>query len=139
MNSVYKPEGYNSLSPYLIVDNCRKMIELLTTIFNATELRKYENPDGSIMHVELRIDDTVIMLADSSETYPANNFLLHVYVPDVKETFRKAVSLGCEVVEEPANKKGDPDIRGTFKDFQGNMWAMERKYIIKNQIKHAIR
>jgi uncharacterized glyoxalase superfamily protein PhnB len=100
------------------------MIDLLTTIFNATELRKYENEDGSIMHIELKIDDTVIMLADSSETYPANNFLLHVYVPDVKETFKKAIRLGCEVVEEPVNKKGDPDMRGTVKDFQGNMWAI---------------
>jgi len=124
MNSVYKPAGYNSLSPYLIVDNCRKMIELLAAIFNATELRKYENADGSIMHVELKIDDTVIMLADSSETYPANTFLLHVYVPDVNETFKKAIRLGCEIVEEPVNKEGDPDIRGSFKDFQGNTWAI---------------
>jgi PhnB protein len=125
----FKPDGYNSLSPYFIVDDCRKMIELLTGIFNAQVLRKYENPDGSIMHVELKIDDSVIMLSDSSETYPANYLLIHVYVPDVKKTFKKAISLGCQAVEEPVIKEGDPDIRGSFKDFQGNTWAIGTQVI----------
>ena len=120
----FKPTGYNSLSPYFIVDNCRKMVELLKGIFAVEELRKYEHADGTIMHMELKIDDSVIMLADSSVEYPANNFLIHVYVPDVKETFRKAISLGCQSLEEPVNKEGDPDVRGTFKDFQGNTWAV---------------
>jgi PhnB protein len=120
----FKPNGYNSLSPYLIVDDCRKMVQLLTGIFDASVLRKYEHSDGSIMHMELKIDDSVIMLADSSKEYPANQFLIHVYVPDVKATFEKAISLGCETVQVPENKEGDPDLRGTFKDFQGNMWAV---------------
>lgn len=124
MKKPFKPENYNSVSPYFVVDDCRKMIALLKDIFDAEELRKYENTDGSIMHAELRIDDSVIMLADSSETYPANNLLIHVYVQDVHKVFRKAVELNCEIVEEPVNKPGDPDVRGTFKDFQGNMWAV---------------
>jgi len=120
----FKPAGYNSLSPYFIVDNCRKMVELLKGIFAVEELRKYEHADGTIMHMELKIDDSVIMLADSSVEYPANNLLIHVYVPDVKETFRKAISLGCQSLQEPVNKEGDPDVRGMFKDFQGNTWAV---------------
>lgn len=124
MKKPFKPENYNSVSPYFVVDDCRKMITLLKGIFDAEELRKYENTDGSIMHVELRIDDSVIMLADSSEAYPANNLLVHVYVQDVHKVFRKAVELGCQVVEEPVNKPGDPDVRGSFKDFQENMWAV---------------
>jgi uncharacterized glyoxalase superfamily protein PhnB len=124
MKMRYKPENYNSVSPYFIVDDCRKMIALLKDVFDAEELRRYENSDGSIMHVELRLDDSVIMLADSSKTYPANNLLIHVYVPDVHKVFGKAVGLGCQAVEEPVNKPGDPDVRGSFKDFQGNMWAV---------------
>jgi PhnB protein len=124
MKRTYKPENYNSVSPYFVVDDCRKMIALLTDIFDAKELRKYEHSDGSIMHVELRIDDSVIMLADASEAYPANQLLIHVYVEDVHKVFNKAVELGCEIVEEPVNKPGDPDIRGSFKDFQGNTWAV---------------
>lgn len=124
MKKIFKPENYNSVSPYFIVDDCRKLIVLLKDIFDAEELRKYENSDGSIMHVELRIDDSVVMLADSSEAYPANNLLIHIYVPDVHKVFHKAKELGCQIVEEPVNKPGDPDVRGSFKDFQGNMWAV---------------
>jgi uncharacterized glyoxalase superfamily protein PhnB len=124
MKKSFKPENYNSVSPYFVVDDCRKMIALLKDMFDAEELRKYENADGSIMHAEVRIDDSVIMLADSSESYPANNLLIHVYVRDVHKVFRKAVELNCEIVEEPVNKPGDPDVRGSFKDFQGNMWAV---------------
>jgi PhnB protein len=51
---MFKPENYNSVSPYFIVVDCQKMIVLLKDIFDAKELRKYENSDGSIMHVELR-------------------------------------------------------------------------------------
>lgn len=124
MNTSFKPSGYNSLSPYLIVDGAQKMIDLLKGIFQATELRRYDNPDGTIMHVELRIDDSVIMMADSSSVYPANEFLLHVYVPDVHKTFKMAIDLGCEAIEQPINKEGDPDTRGSFKDFSGNIWAV---------------
>ncbi len=124
MNNEFKPTGYNSVSPYFIVDGAQRMIELLKGIFGAEELRRYDNTNGSIMHVEIKIDDSVIMLSDSSEKYPANIFLMHVYVPDVHSTFKKAIALGCEAVEEPVSKEGDPDTRGSFKDFQGNTWAI---------------
>ena len=124
MNTSYKPAGYNSLSPYLIVDGAQKMIDLLKGIFDAKELRRYNNPDGSIMHVEVRVDDSVLMIADASSMYPANELLLHVYVPDVLKTFKKAIDLGCEVIEQPVNKGDDPDTRGSFKDFSGNIWAV---------------
>jgi len=124
MHKPFKPANYNSVAPYFVVDGAQKMIDLLKGIFQAQELRRFNNPDRTIMHVEIRIDDSVIMLADSSPSYPANQFLMHVYVPDVHQTFQKAIALGCEVVEEPVNKEGDPDIRGSFKDFSGNVWAI---------------
>lgn len=124
MNKRYKPENYNSLSPYLVVDGAQKMIDLLKEIFHAEELRRYDKPDQTIMHAELRIDDSVIMLADSSKAYPANQLLLHVYVSDVDQIFQKAIALGCEAVEKPLTREGDPDKRGSFKDFSGNVWAI---------------
>ncbi|HEX6892071.1 MAG TPA: VOC family protein [Chryseolinea sp.] len=124
MRKSFKPSGYNSVSPYLIVDGAQKMIDLLKGIFQARELRRYDGPNGTIMHVEVCIDDSVIMISDASSAYPANEVLLHVYVPDVHSTFNKAIELGCEVVERPVNKEGDPDTRGSFKDFSGNIWAV---------------
>lgn len=120
----YKPDGYNSVSPYLIVDGAHKLIDLLKIVFNAKELRRYDLPDGKIMHSEIRIDDSVIMLADSSDRYPPNNTLLHLYVPDVHTAFNKVVEAGFEIIERPNNKDNDPDTRGTLKDFQGNSWSV---------------
>ena len=124
MKRMYKPNGYNSLSPYYVVSDARKFVELVQAIFNATELRRYENSDGTIMHMELKIDDTVMMLGGASDEFPPIQQLVHVYVSDVDEVYRKAIDLGCHPVEEPKVREGDPDRRGTFKDLSGNLWSI---------------
>jgi len=124
MDKPFKPSGYTSVSPYFIVNGAQRLIDLLKNIFGATELRRYDMPDGSIMHAEIRIDDSVIMLGDSSDKFPAVPVVIHVYVPKIDETFEKAIKAGCEVVERPKQQEGDPDRRGTFKDFAGNMWSI---------------
>lgn len=124
MEKQYKPEGYNSVSPYFVVNGARKFVDLLKLIFNARERRRYDMPDGSIMHVELQIDDSVIMIGDSSDQFPPNQHLIHVYVSDVDEVFDKAIDAGCEPVEPPKEREGDPDRRGSFKDFAGNVWSI---------------
>lgn len=120
----FKPKKYNSVSPYLIVEGAQRLADLLKAIFNAEELRKYLNDDGSVMHMEVRIDDSVLMLADSNDDYPADAAILHVYVPDVDATFQRAVENGCQSIEKPQHKKGDPDKRGSFFDFAGNSWSI---------------
>lgn len=122
--TTFKPTNYNSLSPYLIVDNAQKLVDLLTIIFDAEILRRFDHENGKIAHIELRLDDTVIMISDSTEYYGANKTMLHFYVPDVFKTFNLAIENGCEVVEWPINKAGDPDTRGAFIDFAGNYWAV---------------
>ena len=124
MNKTFKPTGYNSVSPYFIVSGAQRFIDLLKIIFNANELRRYEMPDGTIMHAEIQIDDSVIMLGDSSDKYPPIQIVIHVYVPDVDKTFEKAIEAGCEIIEKPKQQENDPDRRGTFKDFAGNMWSI---------------
>jgi uncharacterized glyoxalase superfamily protein PhnB len=120
----FKPSGYNSISPYLVVTGAQKMINLLKELFNAQELRRYDAADGTIMHVEVQIDDSVIMLGDSSEKFPPNNLLIHVYVSNVDEVYNKAIEIGCISMEAPREREGDPYRRGTFKDFAGNVWSI---------------
>lgn len=124
MEQSFKPKGYNSVSSYFILYEAQQFIYLMKAIFDAKELRRYEKPDGSIMHAELHIDDSVIMLGSASEQYPPVTFWMHVYVPNVDDTFKKAIKLGCEIIDEPQIKENDPDKRGTFKDFAGNMWSV---------------
>ncbi|MEX2639905.1 MAG: VOC family protein [Balneolales bacterium] len=124
MNKSFKPQGYSSVSPYIVVNGAQQVIELLKDIFDAKELRRYDMSDGSIMHAEVKIDDSVIMIGDSSEHFPPNQDLIHIYVPDVDHTYKKAIDAGCEALEQPKERDGDPDRRGSFKDFAGNIWTV---------------
>ncbi len=74
MNKDFKPTGYNSVSPYFIIEGAQKFIDLMKAVFNTETLRRYDNADGTIMHAEIRIDDSIIMLGDASEKFPATSF-----------------------------------------------------------------
>ena len=122
--NAFKPSGYNSVSPYLVVNGAKKMIELLEKIFAVERLRSYDGPEGTIVHAEVRLDDSVLMLADATSAWPQNQSLIHVYVPDVDAVIRKAVEAGCDGVDAPKEREGDPDRRGGFRDFAGNYWSV---------------
>ena len=79
----WKPEGYNSVSPYLVVNDASKVINFLFAVFSATVTRRYNDLDGSIVHAELLIHDSIIMIADATAEWPAVRAMVHVYVPDV--------------------------------------------------------
>jgi PhnB protein len=122
MGSDWKPQGYSSVSVYMMVDGAQRLIDFVKKTFGAAELRRFDGPDGKVMHAEVRIDDTVVMLADAVGGYPAFPVWLHVYVPDVDATYKKALQEGGVSVQEPVRKEGDPDRRGGFKDPAGNTW-----------------
>jgi uncharacterized glyoxalase superfamily protein PhnB len=124
MKQSFKPSSYNSVSPYFVVDGAQRFIDFLKEVFDAKELRRYDLPEGSIMHAEVMIDDSVLMIADSNEKYPPHQLMVHVYVADARATYRKAIEAGSEGVEEPVQKENDPDLRGSFKDFAGNFWSI---------------
>lgn len=121
MAKAYKPEAYTSVSPYLIVDGAARTIQFLKDAFGAIELRKYAAEGGKLMHAEVRIDDSVVMLADAAPSWPAPGAHVHVYVSDVDATYRRALSLGATSVQEPV-KKDDEDRRGGVKDPGGTTW-----------------
>ena len=118
----HKPKGYTSVSPYLVVGGAQRVIDFLKRAFGATDLRRYEAPDGSILHAEVRIDDTVVMLGDGGPEWPPFPSFLHVYVPDVDAAYKQALAAGAVSVQEPKQRPGDPDKRGGVKDPAGNTW-----------------
>lgn len=117
----YKPDGYTTVSPYLIVDGAEGTIGFLRQVFGAEELRRFAADGDGIMHAEVRIGDTVVMLADSAEGWPPVPSHVHVYVADVDDTYRRALSAGAESVQEPV-RKDDEDKRGGVKDPGGTTW-----------------
>jgi uncharacterized glyoxalase superfamily protein PhnB len=118
----YKPEGYTSVAPYLLVNGAQATIDFLVAVFGAVPLRTYPGEGGKLKHAEVRIDDTVVMVADAIEGWPAVATNVHVYVKDVDATYRRAMSNGAASVQEPAKKQDDPDKRGGFRDKGGTTW-----------------
>ena len=124
MEKSFKPTGYNSVSSYLIVDDAQETINMLDQVFDGKEKRIYSHTNGKIMNAEILIDDSIFSIADSSEKYPAYQLWIHVYVHDVNLTYKKAIEYGCESIDVPVRREGDPDCRGTFRDKSGNYWAI---------------
>jgi uncharacterized glyoxalase superfamily protein PhnB len=122
MSLAWKPAGYSSVSPYLITPNAQRVIDFLIATCGATALRRYENADGSIMHAEVDVDGSVVMLGEAGEEWPAVPCHLHVYVPDVDATYRLALQNGGTPVQAPTQREGDPDRRGGVLGPGGNTW-----------------
>jgi uncharacterized glyoxalase superfamily protein PhnB len=126
MTTSWKPAGYTSVAPYLIVDGAARTIEFLAKAFDAVEIRRLPSPDGGILHAEVRIDDTVVMLTDGAPGWPPIACHVHVYVADVDAAYRRALAAGGTSVQEPV-QKDDADKRGGVKDAGGTTWWMATK------------
>lgn len=126
MTSTYKPTNYTSVSPYLVVNGAQATIDFLKGVFYAEELRTFPSDQGGLMHAEVRVDDTVVMLADSAEGWPPTPAFVHIYVRDVDATYQRALDAGAASVQEPT-KKDDEDKRGGVKDAGGTTWWIATK------------
>jgi uncharacterized glyoxalase superfamily protein PhnB len=122
----YKPAGYTSVAPYLIVNDASATMAFLRRAFHAEEIRRFPAATGGLMHAEVRIDDTVVMLADATPNWPATGAHVHVYVPDVDAAYRRALDAGATPVQEPV-KKDDDDKRGGVIDRGGTTWWIATK------------
>lgn len=117
----YKPDGYNSASPYLLVTDAAGTIRFLEQVLGATLLHSHPGEAGRILHAEVRIDDSVVMLADAAPGWPAVPAHVHVYVPDVDAVYARALQAGAEPVQAPT-RKDDEDRRGGVRDAGGTTW-----------------
>jgi PhnB protein len=118
----WKPDGYSTVSPYLVVDGAQKVIDFLDATFGVERLRRFDMPDGRVMHAEVRVGDTVIMLGDAAPEWPATPCHLHVYVEEVDVVFHRALAAGGVAVQEPMQRDNDQDRRGGVRDPVGNTW-----------------
>ncbi len=120
----YKPTGYTSVSPYLLVRDAKRTLGFLKTVFGAERLRVIPSEGGDgIMHAEARIDDSVVMMGETAEGADAH---VHVYVKDVEAAFARAKQAGGSVVQE-LERKGDGDYRGGINDGNGVIWWLSQQ------------
>lgn len=116
------PQGYHTITPYLVVDGAEKIVSFMKEAFGAQPVfEPMMRPDGKIMHAEYKIGDSVVMISDASERAKATSAMLHLYVPNVDAVYQKALKAGATSVMEPADMfYGDRS--GGVKDPAGNQW-----------------
>lgn len=124
----WKPDGYNQASPYLVVDGAAETIDFLINAFDAERLRHFAADDGRVLHAEVRIGDSVIMLADGNEGWPPIPAHVHIYLPDVDEVYERALEAGGESVQAPV-RKDDEDRRGGVRDPGGTTWWIATRQV----------
>ena len=119
--TVYQPEGYQSVIPYLHVNGAARLIAFMKEVFDATEIVVYPRPDGTVGHAALRIGDSVIELADVSPEWPAMPCAMQVYVPDADAAYHRALQAGASSLLPPATQFYG-DRTASVRDSSGNNW-----------------
>jgi PhnB protein len=125
------PEGYHNVTPYLYVRGAAGAIDFYKNVFGAAEIVRMAGPDGRIMHAELKIGDSVVMLADenprmgimSPQTIGGFSGGLHLYVENADAVIQKAVESGATPLR-PIKNQFYGDRSGTLLDPFGHMWSV---------------
>jgi PhnB protein len=131
------PTGYHTVTPYLIVQNAAKTIEFAKKAFGAElQYEPTKMPDGKIMHADMKVGDSHVMISDANEMHPPMPSMLHLYVPNVDALYQRAVAAGGSSTMEPTDQfYGD---RGAaVKDPAGITWyiATHKEDVSMQEIK----
>jgi PhnB protein len=125
------PDGYHTATPYLIVSDAARALEFYQRAFGAKELMRFAAPDGKIGHAEIKIGDSVIMLADEfpqmgyrgPKALGGSPVSILIYIDDVDARFARALAAGA-VQTQPVEDKFYGDRSGTLVDPFGHVWTL---------------
>jgi len=125
------PSGYHTITPYLIVQGGARALEFYKKAFGATEVMRFPDPSGKIGHAEIKIGDSVIMLADehpemgfrSPQALGGAGVSLLLYVEDVDARFKQALAAGAQEMR-PVKDQFYGDRSGTLTDPFGHVWTI---------------
>ena len=123
------PDGHHTVTPYLAINNAAKALEFYKNAFGAIEIYRLPLPDGRVGHAEIRLGDSIIMLADefpeyggkSPETLGGSPVNIHLYVDDVDAFFKRALAAGAKE-RKPVMDQFYGDRSGQLEDPFGHLW-----------------
>ncbi len=125
------PAGFHAVTPYLMIKGAASAIEFYKNVFGATDVMRLDGPDGKIAHAEIKIGESLIMLADESgemnnrspQTVGGTGVYIALYVPDVDAVAQKAVAAGAKLLI-PIADQFYGDRSGRLADPFGHIWLI---------------
>ena len=128
------PDGYRAVTPYLLVEDVKALIDYLEKAFGACVIEKLESPMG-IMHAEVRINDSVIMMGQAGGDRKPMPAMLYLYVEDIDSVYNQALKSGGVSIQEPQDQFYGDRV-GAIKDSQNNQWwiATHKEDLTEEQI-----
>jgi len=115
------PDGYHAVTPYLTVQGVPKLIDFLKQAFEAQEIERMTQPDGTIGHAEVRIGDSVVMMGEARDEWKPMPSGIYLYVNDTDAVYKRALQAGATSIMEPADQFYGDRSAGV-KDSSGNHW-----------------
>ena len=115
------PEGYYTVTPYLVVKGASALVDFLKRAFGATEAHVMRGPDGDIRHGDLIVGNSHVMLGEASGAWPPLPSTLYLYLPDCDAVYKQALAAGGTSIQEPKTQFYG-DRHGAVKDPCGNTW-----------------
>lgn len=115
------PEGYHTVTPYLVGPDVAGLLKFLAAAFGATETERVTDPGGAVRHAEVQIGDSRVMMGEPTGDYASMPAMLQLYVEDVDAVYQRATRAGGTSIEEPADQFYG-DRRGGVRDPNGNQW-----------------
>jgi PhnB protein len=115
------PEGYHTVTPYLVVNDADDLLAFVKAAFGAEETVRMDGPDGKIAHAECRIGDSIVMIGNAPTADEAMPATIYLYLDDTDAAYRSALDAGGESLEEPADQFYG-DRRAAVRDKVGNHW-----------------
>ncbi|MEA2563786.1 MAG: PhnB protein [Acidobacteriota bacterium] len=115
------PDGFHTITPYLLVSDAGGLIDFLKRAFGAEEIHRSAGPDGSVVHAQMQIGDSMIMMGQAKDEWKAMPCMLYLYVEDVDAWYRRAIEAGGTSVRE-VNDEAYGDRAGGVLDPAGNQW-----------------
>lgn len=115
-------EGHHTVTPYMVVRGAEELIGFLQKVLNAGVKLKMMRSEGVIMHAEIVIGDSCIMIADATPEHKQCNAMLYVYVENTDETYQRALDAGAKPVRAPQDETYGARSGGVADQFGNTLW-----------------
>jgi PhnB protein len=116
------PDDYHRVTPYLVIYGVDKIIDFLIQAFDAKLKHRFERPDGSVMHAELRIGGSAVMMGEPTGDFTPMPGSIYVYSEDCDASYQRALIAGATSVIEPMDMHHAGERYGGVRDMSGNIW-----------------